>query len=259
MRASTDRGRIVSRTRVLVWATVAVAGAVFAALPASALADPEPGAPAVNVDAAGNPFTGGLAFTPATVHVTIGRIVQWTNTDFLVPHTATEDHGLWDLTGTYGVPGVSPPGFGPGAKVSRPFEAGTAHYYCQVHPTQMKGVVAVPVDLRLFGLRQKRSRTHEMPRVIRYVTATWALTPPASGEGFDVQIHRGEAAWQTVRSATRETGMIFRAGEGGTRWEVRARLRKAANAAAATDWSPVATIVSDQKPPNRRAKKRRRK
>jgi plastocyanin len=214
----------------------------------------------VNVDAAGNPVTGGLAFEPATVNVTIGRIVQWTNTDFLVPHTATEDHGLWDLAGTYGVPGLSPPGFAPGAVVSRHFEAGTAHYYCKVHPTQMKGVVAVPVDLRLFGLRQKRSRrTHEQPRVIRYVTATWALSPPASGEAFDVQLHRGNAAWETVRSATRETGMVFRAGEGGTRWEVRARLRKSDNAAAATDWSPAASIVSDQKPPNRKVKKRKRK
>lgn len=228
---------------------------LLAGAPARVLAEPEPNAPPVNVNAAGNPVTGGLAFDPATVNVAIGRIVQWTNTDFLVPHTATEDHGLWDLGGTYGVPLLSSPGFGPGEIVSRHFEAGTAHYYCKVHPAQMKGVIAVPVDLRLFGQRQKRRRGHEQPRVLRYVTATWSLAPPASGEAFDVQLHRGGAAWQTVRSATRETGMVFRAGEGGTRWEVRARLRKADSTAAATDWSPVASIVSDQRPPNRKRKR----
>jgi len=223
-----------------------------------ALAEPERSQPPVNVNAAGNAFTGGLAFSPDKVTVTIGRIVQWTNTDFLVPHTATEDHGLWDLGGTYGGTGITPPGFGPGTVVNRRFEAGTAHYYCKVHPAQMKAVVAVPVDLRLFGRRQRKSRTHEKPRMLRYVAATWALESPAAGEAFDVQTHRGGAAWQTVRNGTRETGMAFRAGEAGTRWEVRARLRRASNPQIATDWSPVVAIVSDQKPPNRRARGHRR-
>jgi hypothetical protein len=52
--------------------------------------------------------------------------------------------------------------------------------------------------------------------------------------------------------------MVFRAGERGTRWEVRARLRKASDPNAATDWSPVVAIVSDQKPPNRKPHKRKR-
>ena len=253
MHESHNRG-IAGRGRL----AVALAVSVLAASPAGAPGQTEPAQPPVLVDAAGNPFTGGLAFEPATVSVTVGRMVQWTNTDFLVPHTATEDHGLWDLGGTYGVPVVSPSGFGPGATVSRQFEAGTHRYFCEVHP-DMKAVVVVPVDLRLFGLRQRRTRTHERPRVLRYVAATWAAAAPASGQAFDVQLHRGDAAWQTVRAGTRELGMVFRAGEGGTRWQVRARLRKADNAGAATDWSPAATIVSDQKPPNRKAKRKRRK
>ena len=65
----------------------------------------------------------------------------------IVPHTATEDHGLWDLAGTYGQTPANPAGFAPGTTVERPFEAGTHHYYCRVHPQQMKGVVAVPVKL----------------------------------------------------------------------------------------------------------------
>jgi plastocyanin len=252
MRASDNRGITTPPRRPGARLAVAIAIAALPLAPAAALAQVDPGAPPVNVNAEGNAFTGGLAFAPANVGVTIGRTIQWTNTDFLVPHTATEDHGLWDLGGTYAQTPLTTGGFGPGAVVSRRFEAGTHHYYCKVHPTQMKAVIAVPVDLRLFGQRQRRRRTHEQPRVLRYVTATWAIEPPASGEGFDIQLHRGAAAWQTVRSATRETGMVFRAGEAGTRWEVRARLRNAANASAATDWSPVATIVSDQKPPNRK-------
>jgi plastocyanin len=47
----------------------------------------------VNVAAAGNPFTGGLAFEPADVAPEIGRHVRWTNTDPYVPHTATRRTG----------------------------------------------------------------------------------------------------------------------------------------------------------------------
>src|SRR3954454_11044094 len=103
--------------------------------------------PAVTIKAEGNAFTGGLQFDPATVTVRVGDTVQWMNTDAVVPHTATEDHGLWDLDGTYGATPFNPPGFGPGETRSRVFEAGTQHYYCRVHPAQMHGVIAVPVFL----------------------------------------------------------------------------------------------------------------
>src|SRR5205823_1301278 len=104
--------------------------AASAALARGVLAQSEdPNAPTIHVDANGNAFTGGLSFTPDHVTARIGQVVEWTNTDFLVPHTATEDHGLWDLGGTYGQTPANPSGFGPGMSVSRPFEAGTEHYY----------------------------------------------------------------------------------------------------------------------------------
>jgi plastocyanin len=202
----------------------------------------DPNAPAVRVGANGNPFTGGLAFDPATVTVRIGQSVEWVNNDFLVPHTATEDHGLWNLGGTYpGLPGI-PPGFGPGETAKRPFEAGTHHYYCEVHPQQMKGVVAVPVELDMIGRPVAKRRR----RPIREVVATWAALPPAKGEVFDVQVRRGGGDWKPLRDGTRETGAMFRAGARGTTWTVRARLRNAGDAARATAWSPDASIVSDQ-------------
>jgi plastocyanin len=196
-----------------------------------------------DVNANGNIFTGGLSFTPATISVAVGDTVRWKNTDFLVPHTATEDHGLWDLAGSYGATPANPPGFGPGTTVQRVFEAGTAAYYCRVHPTQMRGVIAVPVTL---GLAQRRVlvRGAHKARIVRYVRATWAVTAPAAGEVFDVEVRRGLGQWRDARTGTTETNALIRAGRRGTTTHVRARLRRADNAAAATGWSPDAQITA---------------
>jgi plastocyanin len=190
--------------------------------------------PAAHVNAEGNAFTGGLQFAPKNVTVPVGASVQWTNTDAIVPHTATEDHGLWDLSGTYGSPGPYQ-GFGPGESRQRVFEAGTHHYYCRVHPQQMHGVVAVPVTLAAVHRRDRRHRRYSL------VTATWAVQPPANDEVFDVERKRGAAEWQTFQSGTTAGVAGFRSRRGVV-WTVRARLRKAADAKATTDWSPDAQI-----------------
>ena len=103
-------------TRVMARPTLIV-GAVLAALLATPIAafagygpspPPNPGQPSADrsVDANGNPFSGGLAFDPAHVRAKVGQSVSWTNTDTVVPHTATEDHFLWRLSGDYGPPGT---------------------------------------------------------------------------------------------------------------------------------------------------------
>lgn len=216
------------------WLAAAVPVAAVAAFGAQA-AHPADQKPARQVKAEGNIFTGGLQFAPPRTAVRVGQVVQWTNTDPIVPHTATEDHGLWDLTGTYGATPVSPAGFGPGESRSRAFEAGTQHYYCRVHPTQMKGVIAVPVFL---------SRTAQTSGgKTRYlIIAQWASRAPASGEVFDVQVRRTNGAWKSVRKGTRSTSMRFDGGKIETLWYVRARLRRASRASDATDWSPVISI-----------------
>jgi plastocyanin len=99
-----------------------------------------------------------LAFRPASVNARVGQVVRWRNTDTIVPRTATEYHGLWNLAGTYGQTPANPPGFAPGTTVQRAFEAGTAHYYCMVHPTQMHGVVAVPVALSVSSATASAAR-----------------------------------------------------------------------------------------------------
>jgi plastocyanin len=178
---------------------------------------------------------GSLSFNPAQVFVRVGQVVRWTNTDPVVPHTATEDHDLWNLTGTYGQTPFSPAGFGPGEQRSRAFEAGTQHYYCKVHPTQMKGVVKVPVFL-------SRSVTKSAGKTRYLIFVQWAGKAPVAGEAFDVEAKRENGGWKRLRTATRATSMQYDGGKIGTRWTVRARLRKANDASKATDWSPLISI-----------------
>ncbi|MGH2950964.1 MAG: cupredoxin domain-containing protein [Solirubrobacterales bacterium] len=177
-----------------------------------------------DVGANGNAFTGGLSFTPAEVAGTVGDVVIWTNTDFLVPHTATEDHGLWDLSGTYGATPINPPGFGPGETRERAFEAGTFNYFCEVHPVDMRGVVRVPATVE----RIRRGGKARL-RVI------WAPAAPAEGQVFDVE-RRKRGEWKTVRDGTAKPKATFP----GKRGAFRARLRDADDPSAASDWSPPA-------------------
>jgi plastocyanin len=183
------------------------------------------GEPAAEVDANGNAFVpGSLGFDPVEVSVPVGGVVRWTNTDYSVPHTSTEDHGLWRLSGTYGSPGPYQ-GYGPGESVARAFEAGTHHYYCEVHPDDMKAVVEVPVTLE--RARHRRAR------------AIWSPTPPDEGLVFDVQRKRN-GTWRTVLEGTSARKATFR--RGSRHWRMRARLRSADDETKATAWSPVASI-----------------
>lgn len=225
-------------------------GAVLAGLAASALLALAPAsraAESTHVDANGNAFTGGLEFAPRDVAVPLGGVVVWTNRDFLVPHTATEDHGLWNLTGTWGQTPVNPPGFAPGASVERAFEAGTAAYYCAVHPVEMRGTVSVPVALALEKRvirRPARQPGRSRRMVVRTVVAAWAVQPPAADHVFDVEVKRGDGAWQALASGTRKVGARLNALGSGTVTYVRARLRSASDPGRATGWSPDASVTS---------------
>jgi plastocyanin len=221
------------RARTAGFAIAAAAAALC--LPASA------SAATTQVAAEGNVFTGGLRFNPAEVAVTVGDVVRWTNTDVLVPHTASEDHGLWDLTGTYGQTPANPPGFGPGESRERAFEAGTHRYYCKVHPVDMKGAVAVPVRLAPASTvteTKPSGRTRKRRRIL----VTWATVLPADGQGIDVEIRRGDGPWRLWRDGKRALSGTFRTQAAKAPWSVRARLRSLADAKVATDWSPIAPI-----------------
>jgi plastocyanin len=204
-----------------------------------------------NVAAAGNAITGGLAFAPPAVDVNVGDTVTWTNTDFLVPHTVTEDHGLFNLGGTFGVPPIVPLGFGPGEKVSRAFDAGTFHYFCEVHPVQMHGVVAAAMRLSsqpATRIRVKKKRRHGKLRKrkvrVRFnqITAVWGTVQLPSGQVFDVQMKQG-GDWKTVRDGVTGLSGRFDGRKSGTASSFRARVRRDTDPGSASDWSPVASIT----------------
>jgi plastocyanin len=209
------------------------------------------GQPAANVNAEGNVFTGGLRFNPAAVSVAVGDTVRWTNTDTLVPHTATEDHFLWNLTGTYGATPANPPGFGPGETRQRVFAAGTWSYFCEVHPVEMRGTVRVPAELSdrpaKRKKKKKKSRQAAAGRKRRgkrfLIDAVWAADSLPQGQVFDVQARRGSGPWRTVLDGTRALKKTFAAGPKGTKWLFRVRTRAENEANRASGYSPEASIT----------------
>ncbi len=212
--------RFVFLTALLLGALAGLSHAQYDPPPEESEADAE-------VDANGNPFEpGSLNFDPVTVRVPVGAVVRWTNTDELAPHTSTEDHELWRLSGDYGLPGSQ--GYGPGQSVQRAFESGTHHYFCEVHREDMRAVVEVPVTLRKSGRRR--------------AAAVWSKSAPADGLVFDVERRRNAGPWRTLLDGTTKQRTTFRLGPKGTRSRLRARLRSAEEPEKATDWSPVASI-----------------
>ena len=74
----------------------------------------------------------GFSFSPASVTVSVGDTVTWTNSDAQA-HTATADNASWD-SGTIG---------GSGGTGAVSFStAGSFPYHCTIHPT-MTGTVTV--------------------------------------------------------------------------------------------------------------------
>lgn len=184
---------------------------------------------AYEVDANGNAVTGGMSFFPRIMELKVGDGIIWVNTDFLAPHTSTADNNLWDVSGNYAGPPITPvPGYAPGASAGRRFEAGTHRYYCVIHGRPaMDGIVKVPVTLNTEGRRiQVHWATGEQPGIV-----------------FDVQRRRSTAAgWTNMAKRTAEPSGSFRARGKGVNWRVRARMRSSEDPAAKTDWSPVAEI-----------------
>jgi plastocyanin len=179
-----------------------------------------------------------LSFRAASVTVAVGDTVSWTNHS-IVPHTATEDHNLWNLTGHYGATPINPAGVAPQVTVQRVFAAGTYHYFCEVHPKQMHGVVAVPVTLTVSAKLVGRRHHH---RRVYTVHVLWSTTSAGAGQAFDVQRSGGSGfrPWLTGVSA----GSADFTAVKGTVWHVQARLRSSSDATAASDWSPDAVITA---------------
>jgi plastocyanin len=225
---------------------LAVAALGLAVLWPAAAAHAQTTKPAATVNAEGNAtqLTGPLQFNPGTVSVRVGESVEWINTDFLVPHTATEDHGLWNLGGTYAGTPANPPGFGPGETRTRRFAAGSWSYFCEVHPAQMHGRVNVPDELASRPTpRRRRHGKSKKKRVRQFqISVVWAAEPLPPGQVVDVQTRKGDGNWRTIEVGTTELQGVFPAGRAGTTWSFRTRVRSADEPGRASGFSPAATI-----------------
>ena len=72
----------------------------------------------------------GMAFSPATITVTAGTTITWTNKD-AVAHTVTSTTSLF-----------SSPSIGPNGTYSHLFStAGTYNYFCTIHPSMTATVI----------------------------------------------------------------------------------------------------------------------
>jgi plastocyanin len=215
-------------------------------------------APITDVQADGN-FLGvpePLRFDPRDVTVPLGGIVRWTNTDAFVPHTATEDHGLWNQTGTFGATGATPPGFGPGETRQMAFAASTWSYFCEVHPADMKGTVTVPLRVddrpakgkkrKKKGKRRaavaKRKGKRKRPTPLFEVVGTWGPAALPRGQVFEVQRSLGDRPFATVLTTSAPEGS-FKGGPAGTPVRVRVRVRADNDPSRAAGYSPVSTIT----------------
>lgn len=237
---------------------VAITLAVLGLVATSGVAAGAAEEPPIAVTANGNAVTGGLSFAPKDITGRVGQVVRWTDTDFIAPHTVTENHGLFDLVGNNvnGTP-ISPSGFGPGSSVDLTLPAGTIAYFCRVHPEDMKGVLSVPATLVLGPALKRRppaktalGRKRRAARVRAYrrtLTITWAVTAPSDGQVFDVETRQGaDGPWKPLATGTTKTATQIKASRFGkvTVTGVRVRLRRADDPRRATDWSPVATVTA---------------
>ncbi|MDQ4005497.1 MAG: hypothetical protein M3135_04230 [Actinomycetota bacterium] len=166
-------------------------------------------------------------FVPRGVVEMVGERVSWTRAPGSVePHNVREDERLFRS---------GPVTEGPIAFVAV-LSAGSFHYFCEAHGSQvggMDGVVRVSplVDGGPTGRR---------------FTVTWATNDASTGSRFDVQFRRGGGRWEEWKEDTRSLRGIFgkhgdpERARDGARYRFRARSGRGE---AESRWSPVASFV----------------
>jgi plastocyanin len=159
----------------------------------------------------------GFGFSPASVSVSLGMTVQWTQDDVGVQHTSTSNQAFW-----------ASPHLNPGQRFSTVFRsAGGFGYHCQVHP-EMTGTVRVPLT------------------ATGSAAAGWSLrwsnfSSVPSNRAFDVQIKRpGATSFAAFRTAVKTRAASFDPARSGS-YQFRARTRNLSNGKD-SGWSPTRTL-----------------
>jgi plastocyanin len=156
-------------------------------------------------------------FTPASVSISIGGQVRWTNQGSLV-HTATSNQGFFNTQD-----------LGNGAQAARTFlDAGSFAYHCARHP-HMTGAV-----------KARMTKAGSPAEGWRVRWSTRSATP--DNRGYDVQIKRpGSSSFEAFRTNTQTRGVNFDPSRAGT-YVFRARTDNRANGQS-SGFSPTLSVV----------------
>jgi plastocyanin len=161
-------------------------------------------------------------FMPDELGNRVGHTVRWFSDGTTLTHNVREDGQLFRS----GAPTTAP--------IDYPvvFSAGTFHYYCEVHGSEvggMAGFVRIPARIR--------RAPDGLPFTVR-----WATQTSETGSVYDVQFKVGSGDWRRwKRDTTALSGVFGRNGNpvrvrDGVRYSFRARSQEGA---AVSRWSPV--------------------
>jgi len=161
----------------------------------------------------------GFAFQSASITVTQGTTVRWTNNDGTT-HSSESKGGFW-----------SSPDLMPGDVYTQTAafrSAGAYGYFCRQHGTSMSGVVRV-------SLKAPSSAANGF-------TLRWsrASSTPTT-RGFDVQkMAPGTTTWTALRTNTQTRSAFLNPTRNGV-WKYRARTDNRSNGSS-SGWSPTRSV-----------------
>jgi plastocyanin len=167
-------------------------------------------------------------FAPRDVAIVVGDDVAWTRTEqaLVLTHVVRLDR-----------PRRSGPVTEGPIEFAATFSAGSFHYFCEAHGSQVGGMVGVVRVPPVIG---------EDPPGRRFMV-TWATDETSTGSRFDVQFRRGSGRWEEWKEDTRAfRGVYGRRGQpervrDGARYRFRARSSRGG---AESRWSPVASFLA---------------
>lgn len=165
-------------------------------------------------------------FAPDAVGNQVGDTVRWFSDGTDNTHNVRQDGELFDS----GLPTMLP------FTYDVVFSAGTFHYYCEVHGSEvggMDGLVRIPV------------RINPAPDGLRF-TVRWATDASETGSVYDVHFRVGSGEWRRwKRDTTALSGVFGRNGNpvrvrDGVRYRFRARSQEGEDI---SGWSPVRSFT----------------
>lgn len=159
------------------------------------------------------------AFKPATVNVTVGNSVKWTN-NTLKSHAPTPSNN-WSFSGVTVAPGAS-------ATVTAT-QAGSFPYFCALHPTKHSGTVSVRM-----GVSPAAGNTTTFFSItLGTVTAPGVLV-------HQVYVRQNGGAWQLRVTTNAASVQIFFPSTG--TWDIQTRMKYVLGGAL-SGYSPISTVV----------------